>query len=79
MVTSASVTIRWNTRPPAHVAPASAVVPQRVNHATVLAVRGNVVTLRLNDGTLRAYRAGDAEAKTLRALVGQSIAFRADR
>ena len=79
MVTSASVTIRWNTTPPAHTAPVAPAVPARVAHATVLAVRGNVVTLRLNDGTLRAYKADDAQAKALRALIGQSIAFRAAR
>lgn len=79
MVTSASVTIRWNTSPPAHTAPAEAAVPARVAHATVLAVRGNVVTLRLSDGTRHAYRADDAQAKALRGLIGQSIAFRAGR
>ena len=77
MVTSASVTIRWNTSPPAHTAKASAAAPADVSQATVVAVRGNIVTLRLHDGTLRAYQAGEAQAKALRALVGQSIAFRA--
>lgn len=77
MVTSASVTIRWNTSPPPHAANAGARAPQTTSHATVVAVRGSVVTLRLNDGTLRAYKADDAEANALRALVGHSIAFRA--
>lgn len=77
MVTSASVTIRWNTSPPAHAVHAAAPAPAPVSHATVLAVRGEIVTLRLSDGTLRVYKADPAQAKALQALIGQSIAFRA--
>jgi len=66
---SASVTISWNTS--AKPAPA----PQ---HATVTAVDGSRVTVRLQDGSTRRYLATPQEAAVLRRLIGRTIAFRVD-
>lgn len=66
---SASVTISWNT------AAKPAAAPSR---ATVAAVDGTNVTLRLADGATRHYVAGAREAAVLRTLIGQTIAFRVD-
>lgn len=65
---SASVTISWNTR-----AAQPAAAP---SEATVTAVDGNRVTVRLFDGTLRRYIASAQEAAVLRTLIGKRIAFR---
>ncbi|HZT12238.1 MAG TPA: hypothetical protein VFA29_05535 [Candidatus Baltobacteraceae bacterium] len=68
---SASLTISWNTQ--AKRAPAPAPM-----HATVTAVDGTRITLRLRDGSTRRYVASQGEAAVLRTLVGQTIAFRVD-
>jgi hypothetical protein len=68
---SASVTISWNTAAkPAASAPRS---------ATVTAVAGTRVTVRLADGTIRHYVASALEAAVLQGLIGKTIAFRVDR
>lgn len=76
LVTSAGVTIRWNTASRAAATPAPAPVAQHVLYGTVVAVKAHRVVLRLQDGTLRAYAASDGEAAALRMLLGRSIAFR---
>jgi hypothetical protein len=66
---SASITISWNTKAKPTPAP---------SHAPVASVHGTTVTGRLSDGTTRRYVASTQEAAVLRALVGQTIAFRVD-
>lgn len=68
---SASISISWNTA----VKPSPAPAPAK---ATVSSVDGTRVTLRLADGTTRRYIATAREAAALKALVGQTIAFRVD-
>lgn len=67
--TTASIVIKWNT----HAAPAR----PPVRYATVTSVRGTLVTLRLENGTLQNYTATVQEAAALRGLIGKTIAFRA--
>ena len=66
---SASVTITWNLGAKPTPSPRS---------ATVTAVHGTLVTVRLEDGSVRRYTATPAQAAALRALIGQRIAFRVD-
>lgn len=70
LVTSASVTIRWNTQ--AHAQP----TPQPIAAGTVVAVRKTTVFIRTPDGTVRSYSASAGEAERLRGLIGRSISFR---
>lgn len=73
LVTSASVTIRWNTN--AQAAPS----PAPIAAGTVVAVRKTIVFIRTPDGAIRSFTAGEREAKRLRELIGRSVSFRVVR